>query len=55
LPEAGKVRDVETKSPEFDAPFSLSGGADMTPKESQGSLTDLLRDALTAELNKKKP
>lgn len=38
LPEAGAVREQDVKTPEFEAPFSLSGGADTTPKERPRSL-----------------
>lgn len=40
LPEAGAVRDTDTQTPEFEAPFSLDGGADTTRKGSQRSIFD---------------
>jgi hypothetical protein len=40
LPEAGAVRDRDVKTPEFEAPFTLDGGADITPKERKASLFD---------------
>jgi len=38
LPEAGQVRNVENKTPEFEAPFSLSAEADRTPRELEQAL-----------------
>lgn len=38
LPEAGAVRDRDVKTPTFEAPFTLSGGADTTPKEREADL-----------------
>jgi hypothetical protein len=38
LPEAGAVRDQNVKTPAFEAPFSLDGGADTTPKEHNADL-----------------
>ena len=38
LPEAGPVRDTDVKTPELDAPFSLSGGADTTVREVEQDL-----------------
>ena len=38
LPAAGSVRDKNIETPSFEAPFSLSGGADTTPREVDADL-----------------
>jgi hypothetical protein len=38
LPTAGAVRDRDVATPTFEAPFSLTGGADTTPQEREADL-----------------
>jgi hypothetical protein len=42
LPEAGAVREIDHHTPAFDAPFTLDGGADTTPREVARSLFEVL-------------
>lgn len=42
LPDAGAVREFHIETPTFDAPFTLDGGADTTPREVPRSLFEVL-------------
>lgn len=56
LPEAGAVRNLETSTPEFEAPFALAAEADRAPKETQTGLLDRpAEDPLDALLNPPAP